>query len=186
MSVVLLLGIILLREPHFAQAEDAFLRWLLDHSEAETRLPGALTVIEIARQSLVDPAAAHATLKASEPPKSASAASALPLEFASFLQSALEYQPGVVAFGNPVRWRDRGKDQEQVFLDQAMRVLKLLLASELSNTAEPGADIRVDRRIPPRCARSDCSFQRLADRPPAPRCALDIDCSGCFSAQKNA
>ncbi len=136
MSVVLLLGIVLLREPRFAQAEDLFLRWLLDHSEAETHPPVALTVIEIARDSLVEPASAPGTPRLSAPAKRASAAAASPLEFALFLQAVIEFQPGVVAFENIVRWRDRDKDQEQVFLDQAMRVPKLLLASELSNTAE--------------------------------------------------
>jgi hypothetical protein len=36
-----------------------------------------------------------------------------------------------------LKWRERDKDQEQVFLDQAMRVPKLLLGAELTNTPDP-------------------------------------------------
>ena len=60
-----------------------------------------------------------------------------PLEYALFLQSILEFQPTVVAFENILKWRERDKDQEQVFLDQAMRVPKLLLGAELTNTPDP-------------------------------------------------
>ena len=60
-----------------------------------------------------------------------------PLEYALFLQSVLEFQPTVVAFENILKWRERDKDQEQVFLDQAMRVPKLLLGAELTNSPDP-------------------------------------------------
>ena len=62
-----------------------------------------------------------------------------PLEFALFLQSALDFQPTVVAFENILKWRERDRDQEQVFIDQAMRVPKLLLAAELTTTPDPDA-----------------------------------------------
>ena len=61
------------------------------------------------------------------------------MEFALFLQSVLEFQPTVVAFENILKWRERDKDQEQVFIDQAMRVPKLLLAAELTTTPDPDA-----------------------------------------------
>ncbi len=141
MLVVLLLGILLLREPRFAHAEDLFLRWLLEHSRgsAETSVP--LTVVEIGQNMLPNPpAAGEAPDIATGPHGNTTSATISPLEFALFLQSVLDFQPGVVAFENILRWRDRDKDQEQVFLDQAMRVPKLLLASELSETSDPDAN----------------------------------------------
>ncbi|HEX8279757.1 MAG TPA: CHASE2 domain-containing protein, partial [Chthoniobacterales bacterium] len=136
--VVLLLGILLLREPRFAQADDAFLRWLLEHSQAREGAPLPLTVVEIGRDPLTDPAGSNdAGGNANEagarvPPIS-------PLEFALFLQSVLDFQPNIIAFENILKWRERDKDQEQVFLDQAMRVPKLLLAAELGSTEDPDA-----------------------------------------------
>ena len=136
MLIVLLAGIVLLREPLFARAEDVFLRWLLDHSQGSEGARVPLTVVEIARDSFADPAAPKET---GGPEKVGSSAAISPLEFALFLQSVLDFQPNVVAFENILKWRARDKDQEQVFLDQAMRVPKLLLASELSETDDPDA-----------------------------------------------
>jgi len=45
----------------------------------------------------------------------------------------------VVAVEPPLKWRERDKNQEQVFLDQAMRVPKLLLSAELTSTPDPDA-----------------------------------------------
>ncbi len=45
----------------------------------------------------------------------------------------------MVAFENILKWRERDKDQEQVFIDQAMRVPQLLLAAELTATPDPDA-----------------------------------------------
>jgi len=142
--VVLLLGIVLLREARLAQAEEVFLRWLLQHSQSSNAPPVPLTVVEIGRDPLMDPKSAQ---EAAVPPpqQSGSGAAISPLEFALFLQSVLDFQPSVIAFENILKWRERDKDQEQVFLDQAMRVPKLLLASELSGTVDPDApwgDIR--------------------------------------------
>ena len=67
-----------------------------------------------------------------------------PMEFALFLQSALAFQPTVVAFENILKWRETEKDQEQVFIDQAMRVPRLLLAADLTTTPDldaPGPEI---------------------------------------------
>jgi hypothetical protein len=61
------------------------------------------------------------------------------MEFALFLQSALEFQPTVIAFENILKWRETEKDQEQVFIDQAMRVPRLLLAAELTTNPDPDA-----------------------------------------------
>jgi hypothetical protein len=144
MLVVLLLGIILLREPRFAQTDELFLRWLLDNSSSAAGATVPLTVVEIGGDSLMDPKAAAEEGAASRQ-RGGSGAAISPLEFALFLQSLLDFQPGVVAFENILKWRERDKDQEQVFLDQAMRVPKLLLASKLSESSDPDApwgDIR--------------------------------------------
>jgi hypothetical protein len=44
-----------------------------------------------------------------------------------------------VAFENILKWRDHEKDQEQVLIDHAMRVPRLLLAAELTTTPDPDA-----------------------------------------------
>jgi hypothetical protein len=43
----------------------------------------------------------------------------------------MEFEPTVIALEPVVIWRDRDKDQVQVFIDQAMRVPKLLVGIEL-------------------------------------------------------
>jgi hypothetical protein len=136
MLVVLLLGILLLREPRFAYAEDVFLTWLLEHAQGSTGPRVPLTVVEISRDSLMDPQSL-ADGKGNGRKDGAAKPALSPLEFALFLQSILDFQPGVVAFENILKWRERDQDQEQVFLDQAMRVPKLLLASELNGTVDP-------------------------------------------------
>ena len=135
MLVVLLLGILLVREPRFAEAEEMFLGWLIKYSDAKgPSVP--LTVVEIGADPLMTAAAAPPA-KAGTAPANASGAAITPLEFALYLQSLLDFQPGVAAFENILKWRERDKDQEQVFLDQAMRVPKLLLATELGVSADP-------------------------------------------------
>jgi len=135
MLVVLLLGILFLREPRLEQSEEFFLNWLLKNSEPHG--PTApLTVVEIGHDTLMDRDAAK---EAAETSPHAGGSVVSPLEFALFLQSALAFQPTVVAFENILKWRDRDKDQEQVFIDQAMRVPRLLLAAELTTTPDPDA-----------------------------------------------
>ncbi|MDP9004200.1 MAG: CHASE2 domain-containing protein [Verrucomicrobiota bacterium] len=135
MLVVLLLGILFLREPRMEQSEEIFLQWLLKNSDPHG--PAApLTVVEIGQDAVMQ----REPLKDSgETSPHAGGSVVSPLEFALFLQSALDFQPTVVAFENILKWRDRDKDQEQVFIDQAMRVPKLLLAAELTATPDPDA-----------------------------------------------
>jgi hypothetical protein len=131
--VVLLLGVVFLREPRFERTEEFFLRWLLKNSEP--RGPTApLTVVEIGHDASLD----RDPLKEFASPHSGGTGVS-PLEFALFLQSILEFQPTVVAFENVLRWRERDRDQEQVLIDQAMKVPRLLLAGELTPTADPDA-----------------------------------------------
>ena len=133
MLVVLLLGVVFLREPRLEQSEEFFLRWLLKNSEPRGPM-APLTVVEIGHDAVLDrdPAKEAASARTGKSGVS-------PLEFALFLQSVLEFQPTVVAFENILKWREREKDQEQVFIDQAMRVPKLLLAAELTATPDPDA-----------------------------------------------
>jgi len=129
MLVVLLLGILFLREPRLERSEEFFLRWLLKNSDPQGR-PAPLTVVEIGHDPLLDGEEASPNTETS---------AVLPLEFALFLQSVLPFQPTVVAFENILKWRETEKGNEQVFIDLAMRVPRLLLAAELTNTPDPDA-----------------------------------------------
>ncbi len=133
-AVVLLLGIVLAREPRFKIAEQNFLHWLLVNSTPHGEVP--LVVMEIGADKLEKPGESQ---NASDAFVRGTPSSISPLEFALFLQSILDYNPPLLAFESILRWRDRDKDQEQVFLDQAMRAPRLLLATELTATPEPDA-----------------------------------------------
>jgi hypothetical protein len=125
--------VVFLREPRFERTEEFFLRWLLKNSEP--RGPTApLTVVEIGHDASLD----RDPLKGFSSPHPGGTGVS-PLEFALFLQSILEFQPTVIAFENVLRWRERDRDQEQVLIDQAMKVPRLLLAAELTPTADPDA-----------------------------------------------
>jgi len=115
--VVLLLGVLFLREPRFQRSEEIFLRWLLRHSDAATKTV-PLTIIEVGKEN---------------PPA--------PLETALLLQGLLEFKPTVVAIESVVQWSALAKDQEQIFIDQAMRVPKLLLGAELTASPDPDAPV---------------------------------------------
>ena len=115
--VVLLLGVLFLREPQFQRSEEVFLRWLIRHSQPVSK-PVPITIVEIGREN---------------PPA--------PLETALFLQGALEFKPTVIAIEPVLQWGERAKDQEQIFIDQAMRVPKLMLGAELTPTPDPDAPV---------------------------------------------
>ena len=133
MLVIVLLGLLFLREPQLQSTEDTFLRWLLQNSIPRGPL-APLTVVEIGSDPLMSPDTGTVVAPNS---RRVVASSVSPLEFALFLQSALEFKPSVVAFENVLKWRDRDKDQEQVFIDQAMKVPRLLLGAELTITPDP-------------------------------------------------
>jgi hypothetical protein len=135
MLVVLLLGLLFLREPRLQRCEEFFLRWLLKNSDPHG--PAAsLTVVDIGHDPSMerDPAT-----EGDENQVRAGANTVSPMEFALFLQSVLAFQPTVVAFENILKWRESEKEQEQLFIDQAMRVPRLLLAAELTTTPDPDA-----------------------------------------------
>jgi hypothetical protein len=64
-----------------------------------------------------------------------------PLETALLLQGLLEFKPTVVAVEPILQWGERAKDQEQIFIDQAMRVPKLLLGADLTASPDPDAPV---------------------------------------------
>ena len=111
--LVLLLGVLFLREPRFQRSEEIFLRWLIRHSEPAVK-PVPMTIVDIGREN---------------PPA--------PLEAALLLQGTLEFKPTVIAMEPVLQWGERAKDQEQLFIDQAMRVPKLVLGAELTATPDP-------------------------------------------------
>jgi CHASE2 domain len=135
MLVVLLLGIIFLREPRLQRHEEIFLRWLLKNSDPHGPV-ASLTVVDIGHDNLMEREAAG---EGDENSPHSGANVVSPMEFALFLQSALEFQPTVIAFENILKWRETEKDQTQVFIDQAMRVPRLLLAAELTTAPDPDA-----------------------------------------------
>lgn len=130
MLVLLLLGVLFLREPRLQRTEDIFLRWLLLNSTPGGPL-APLTVVEIGSDPLLMPDTEN-VLPANT--RRVVSSSVSPLEFALFLQAALEFKPSVIAFENVLKWRERDNNQQQVFIDQAMRVPRLLLGAELTGT----------------------------------------------------
>jgi hypothetical protein len=133
--VVLLLGALFLREPRLERSEEFFLRWLLKNSDPHAKAT-SLTVVDIGHDNSMERAPAG---EGDENSPRSGANVVSPMEFALFLQSALAFQPTVIAFENILKWRETEKEQEQVFIDQAMRVPRLLLAAELTATPDPDA-----------------------------------------------
>jgi len=131
--VVILLGAFILRDPRLQQVEDLFLNWFMEHAEG-TLPPAPVTLVEIGRedfQLLMPPDEAKPLPKGQAAHRSLS-----PLEYALFLQAVMEFEPTVIALEPVVIWRDSDKDQVQVFIDQAMRVPKLLVGIELGGRGQ--------------------------------------------------
>src|SRR5256885_2386630 len=133
MLVIVLASLLFLREPKLQQYDEGFLRWLLTNAPAPSgTVP--LILVEIGRD-------AAGGKKVPEPAQRGDALSVSPVEFALFLQAALEFKPTVIAFESILQWRDRNKEQEQIFLDQAMHVPKMLVAAELTSTPDLDAPV---------------------------------------------
>ncbi|MDQ2868331.1 MAG: hypothetical protein M3R59_07975 [Verrucomicrobiota bacterium] len=137
-AIIIFLGALLLaREPHVERVDSFFVSWLLKNTKPHGQhVP--LTVVEIGRDPLLEKTPENASSN-QNPIVHGTATGVTPLEFALFLQSIVDYKPTVVAFEPLIRWRESERDQEQVFLDQAMRVPKLLLATQLTATPDPDA-----------------------------------------------
>ncbi len=91
--------------------------------------PSPVTLVEISRDDFRQMSPESA--KKPAPESMAAKRSLSPLEYALFLQAVLDFEPAVIGLEPIVIWRDRDQSQEQVFIDQAMRVPKLLVAMEL-------------------------------------------------------
>ena len=145
MVIVLLLGLLFLREPRLQRSDEIFLHWLLKNSQLRNaRVP--LTIVEIGRAGggqtdNVDISPTERFLRGTAGVNS-------PLESALFLQAALEFKPTVFAFEPILQWPERVREEEQIFIDQAMRVPKLLLAAELTATPDPDAAPQEIARFP--------------------------------------
>src|SRR5207237_9873440 len=101
MLVVLLLGILFVREPRLEQAEEFFLHWLLTNSDPHG--PSApLTVVDIGHDTLMEQDPVKANRETSP---HAGGSGVAPLEFALLLQWALAFKPTVVAFEHFLKWR---------------------------------------------------------------------------------
>ncbi|HEY1894347.1 MAG TPA: hypothetical protein VGG52_07310, partial [Chthoniobacterales bacterium] len=135
--VVVLAALLLARDPYVDKADAFFLDWLLRNTPASGD-HALLTVVEIGGGPTVE-TQPNQQAPGNSPESHPSAGAVSPLEFALFFQGILEFKPTVVAVEPPLKWRERDKNQEQVFLDQAMRVPKLLLSAELTSTPDPDA-----------------------------------------------
>ena len=129
MLAIVLASLLFLREPRLQRYDEGFLRWLLRNSRP---VGGAipLTIVDLTLEPSSDKKAA------ATPPGPTS-----PLEFALFLQAALEFKPTVVAFEPVLQWDAKSQENMQILVDQAMRVPKLVAAAEL--TSEPDLDAPV-------------------------------------------
>jgi CHASE2 domain len=136
MLVVLLFGIIFVREPRLQQSEEIFLRFLLGSSQTQ-KGPIPLTIVDLGnKRGTTGP---KGLAEPGETFLSSAGSANSPLELALFLQALQEFQPTVVAFERVLNWPADKHDEEQVFLDQAMRIPKLLLAAHLTATPDPDA-----------------------------------------------
>lgn len=133
MAVILMACMFFLREPRLQHFDQSFLRWLLRNAPANgTAVP--LTIVDIGGDAMLPKNRAANS-------KEDTGTTISPVEYALFLQAALEFNPTVVAFEPILQWDGQHKDQEQIFLDQAMRVPKLLAAAELIVTNDPDAPV---------------------------------------------
>jgi CHASE2 domain len=130
MLVFLLLGILFLREPRLERSEEIFLHWLVKNSEARP-IPVPLTIVDMSS----GPSTGKNEAKTDQREKIS------PLECALFLQAALEFRPTVVALEPVLNWPESSEGNEQVVVDQAMRVPKLLLGTDLTATPDPEAPV---------------------------------------------
>jgi hypothetical protein len=129
MLAIVLASLLFLREPRLQRYDETFLRWLLRNSRP---IGGSIPLTIIDFNSEPDP-----QKKGPQPIGGAIS----PVEYALFLQAALEFKPTVVAFEPILQWDNAGKDQEQILIDQAMRVPKMVAAAELTSTPDLDAPI---------------------------------------------
>src|SRR5690348_5921523 len=96
MLLIFLACMFFLREPRMQRLDDFYLRWLLKNAPA-TGISVPLTIVDIAGDSIAPKTAAPGT-------KEDSNRTISPVEYALFLQAALEFNPTVVAFESILQW----------------------------------------------------------------------------------
>lgn len=135
--VIVFAALLLARDPYVGKADRFFLDWLLQNTPASGgHVP--LTIVEIGSLATVETTPNQNT-PADSTLSHGKTAAVSPLEFALFFQAILDFKPTVVAVEPLLKWHERDRNQEQVFLDQAMRIPKLLLSAELTSTPDPDA-----------------------------------------------
>lgn len=136
MLVVLLLGIVFSREPRLQRTEETFLAWLI-RSAPVRKQSVPLTIVELSGKS-----GAHGENAPIDPTEKflrGSGGTNSSLEYALLTQALLEFKPTIAAFEPILQWSEATKDEQQILIDQAMHMPKLLLASELTATPDPDA-----------------------------------------------
>ena len=131
--IVCLTGMLLARESRqpagtLAGVDRAFFDWLSENSRLSRQTPtGTVTLVEI------DDAIAETPGRLPLGP----------LDYASFLQAVARFEPAVVAVEPLLDWEQASAGSEQILLDQANVVPRLLLAARLGssveNTRDPGS-----------------------------------------------
>lgn len=141
MLVILLLGIVFSREPRLQRSEQIFLRWLVRNAEIRPAPTGPppLTIIDITGKPIAQ--SESGSFDPTETFLRGSSRANSPLELALFVQALLDFNPTIIAFEPILKWPERVKDEEQILIDQAMHVPKLLLAAELTATPDPDATV---------------------------------------------
>ena len=129
--ILCVVGVLLAREARqpaspLAGIDRTFLDWLSANAAPARPAPGtpSVTLVEI------DDAVAETPRRL---PLSA-------LEYASFLHSVAKYEPAVVAIVPTLDWPESPPGTEQILLDEAIKVPKLLLGVRLGSRAGGGRD----------------------------------------------
>ncbi len=138
MLVVLVLGILFIRDQRLQRTEEIFLGWLVRNSAIHVK-SAPLTIVDLAGKP--EDQKERSDFDPTERFLRGAGAKNSPVELALFLQALLEFNPTVVAFEPILDWPENKKDEEQILVDQAIRVPKLLLATELTATPDPDAPV---------------------------------------------
>ena len=129
--VVCVVGVLLAREARqpaspLAGIDRTFLDWLSANAAPARPAPGTPTVTLVEIDDAVAETPRRLPLGA--------------LEYASFLHSVAKYEPAVVAIVPTLDWAESPPGTEQILLDEAIKVPKLLLGVQLGSSAGNGRD----------------------------------------------
>ena len=135
-AVVVLLGLLFLQQPWLRRYDEVFLHWLIKNAAVPNKAV-PLMIVEIGNAD----SRKQPTTSELETVLQTGGSVNSPLECALLVQAALDFQPAVIGFEPVLQWPEQAKEQEQIFVDQAMRVPELLLAAELTATPDPDAPV---------------------------------------------